>query len=253
MNTLLLVALPAGLITMIALLWLVVRAFRKHAGWGVAVLLLSPFAATLFGIHYWKDEKQPFLVYLCTFTTAIALGLYAFAAWGDGDLRQASQQLRQIIRDAAPLHADTDEMMNARLTPAADPAPVAENLQPPVMPAAAATATAVAADATDAAPAAAAPPPKKQQYDLSSIAKKITPRQERYRLGYVPIKVADAKNYVGSTVKITRRNVPEKEYRLTGVTENSLELAQRNSHGSFSFRFRNSVIEKIRVLTKQPY
>jgi len=261
MNTLYLAALLAGLTTVVTLLWLVARAFKKHVGWGIAVLLLSPFAATVFGITYWKDAKQPFLAYISTLLAAIALGLYAFATWGGGDLVQASRQLEQIIRDAATTRADANELlMNVGPKPITEPEKVTEALQQPgqqaAMPAEAPAATAVAVEAVgaaDAGDAAATAKSKKQQYDLRSIAQKVTPQKDRYRLTYVPIKVADAKQYVGSTVKITRRNVPEKEYRLTGVTANSLELAQRNSHGSFSFRFSNSVIEKIRVLTKQPY
>ena len=261
MNTLYLAALLAGLVLLVTLLWLVVRAFKKHVGWGIAVLLLSPFAATAFAITYWKDAKQPFLAYISTLVAAIALGLYAFATWGGGDLVQASRQLEQIIRDAAATRADVHELrMNAEPTPTPEPEMVTEAPQQPgqpaVMPAEASAATAVAVEApgaVGAGDAAATAKSKKQQYDLRSIARKVTPQKERYRLTYIPIKVDDAEHYVGSTVKITRRNVPEKEYRLTGVTANSLELAQRNSHGSFSFRFSNSVIEKIRVLTKQPY
>ena len=67
------------------------------------------------------------------------------------------------------------------------------------------------------------------------------------------IKVADARNYVGSTVKVTRKNVVEKEYRLVKASENRLEFAQNAGTGSYTFRYRNSDIEKIRVLTRQPY
>lgn len=243
MNTLMLVAVAGALTALITLLWLVVRAFKKHAGWGIAVLLLSPFTATAFGIRYWQDEKKPFLAYISTFVAAMALGLYAFAAWGDGDLRQASQQLMQYVQNQGPASAQTDGLMNVSLASIDNPAPDPEGRQQPEQQQAALAVQ----------DAAVAPAPEKEQYDLSSIAKKSMPKQERFRLVYTPIKVSDAQYYVGSTVKITRKNVPEKEYRLTAASANSLALAQRNSHGSFSFKFRHSDIEKIRVLTKQPY
>ena len=249
MNTLLLVAQLFGLIATITLIWLVVRAFKKHIGWGFAVLLLSPFAAAFFGIKYWKNEKTPFLAYISTFTTAIVLGMYVFTSMGGWELLQASQRVQQGIFDENLTQSDAHAFMKAGLNfiEKSEPGPedqqkldlIREELDrqqstmsPPT--------------------AAAAPAPKKQEYDLRSLARKVKPRQEHYRLVYVPIEVDDAKDYVGSTVKVTRRNVVEKEYRLTGATANSLEFAQRNKHGSFSFKFRNSDIERIRVLTKQP-
>lgn len=247
MNSLLLIAQLFGLTTTIALIWLVVRAFKRHMGWGFAVLLLSPFAAAFFGIKYWEDEKKPFLAYMFTFVTAFAFGLYVFTTLGGWELVQASQRVQQGIQNENLTQADAHAFMNASLSfiEKTEPGPedqqkldlIREELdqQQAAMP-----------------PETAATAPVKKDYDLRSMAKKVTPNQERYRLTYVPIKVTDAKYYVGSTVKVTRRNVPEKEYRLTGVTANSLEFAQRNRHGSFSFKFRNSDIEKIRVLTKQP-
>jgi hypothetical protein len=77
--------------------------------------------------------------------------------------------------------------------------------------------------------------------------------QARYRLVYKPIPIADAKLYVGYTVKVIRKGVQEKEYRLTGATANKIRLAQRNSYGTYSFSYHNRDIEKIRVLTRQPY
>jgi hypothetical protein len=60
-------------------------------------------------------------------------------------------------------------------------------------------------------------------------------------------------DYVGSVVKVTRKNVPEKEYRLTGASGSKLQLVQRTSGGSFSFKYRKRDIEKIRVLVNKPY
>ena len=69
----------------------------------------------------------------------------------------------------------------------------------------------------------------------------------------MPIKVKDAKNLVGSTVKGTRKNVPEKEDRLIGASCRRLKLAQKAGQGSYSFHYNTRDIEKIRVLTRQQY
>jgi len=112
-----------------------------------------------------------------------------------------------------------------------------------------AAATAQAAEAAEAE----AEDPASEGLTLSTISKKAKQEQERYRLEYKPIPVSEAKNYVGYTVKVIRKGVQEKEYRLTGATATRLHFAQRNSYGSYSFSYKTRDIEKIRVLIKQPY
>jgi hypothetical protein len=247
-----------GVMSLVALIWLIIRAFKKHVGWGFAVLLLSPIGATVFGIKYWRDEKKPFLAYISTSSAALALTLYLFSAWGGWELVGASHRVHQGIQTQTLTDEDARAFMDTSLnfiensglniqdqlkldfmreqlesqfqgTPAGETAPAAP---------------AGEAGTEETAEAGA---------DIKPINKKVKPRRERYRLAYQPIRIADAKNYVGATVKVTRKNVIEKEYRLIGATGNSLELTQRSSGGSYSFKFRTSDIEKIRVLTKQPY
>ena len=90
-------------------------------------------------------------------------------------------------------------------------------------------------------------------YTLEDLYRRTPKKKERYHLSYKNIGIADAHNYIGATVKVTRKNVQEKEYRLAGVTNNSLKFAQSNRHGTFSFAFQKRDIERIRVLIKEPY
>lgn len=78
------------LLAFLALIWLVVRAFQRHWLWGLAVLLLSPISATIFGIKYWRKEKTPFLAYITTFFAAVTIGLYVFSSLGGWDVVQNS-------------------------------------------------------------------------------------------------------------------------------------------------------------------
>ena len=75
---------------------------------------------------------------------------------------------------------------------------------------------------------------------------------EHTRLVFRTIPVEDAHKYIGATAKVTRRNVEEKEYRLTGVTSKSLQFTQRNNSGIFSFALRMNDIVKLRILVKVP-
>ena len=67
-------------ITVLALLWLSARAFRKNLAWGFGVLLLSPVVAAAFGIRHWHREKLPFLSYIATFAVTVSLVLSLFGA-----------------------------------------------------------------------------------------------------------------------------------------------------------------------------
>jgi hypothetical protein len=236
-------------IVLLAMTWLVARAFRRHPGWGLGVLLLSPLSATAFGIKYWNREKLPFLVYISSFTIMLALVLSLFSAWGGWDLIATSRIAKQGLRTFSLTRADADafrktslsfmkysginyqdELLLARIQRHLDRE---EELK-----------AIIAKAETD--------QTWQDEDDINDIMRKTPVATERYRLVYKQITVADARNYIGSTVKVTRKGVIEKEYRLTGASANSLELSQRGRSGSFSFSLQHKDIGKIRVLTRQP-
>jgi hypothetical protein len=242
----------SGIMTLLALLWLSIRAFRKHAVWGFLVLLLSPIGATMFGIKHWAGEKKPFLTYITTFTLSLSLAIYLFSSWGGWELIQAYNRVQQGMEnqslsredatayihtslrfsERAGLNPEDQQQFNAvrRHLVQLDEVEQARALQEA---------------------AAAAEAQAREELSRATISKKVLPEQEHYRLEYKPIPLDEARNYVGSTVKVVRKGVQEKEYRLTGVTANKLQFAQRNSAGTFSFSYNTRDIEKIRVLTRQ--
>jgi len=250
MNDLTLVTQLALPIAIASFIWLVVRAFRNNYGWGIVVLFFSPISAVVYGIKYWKTDKLPFLAYTMTSVSAIALCLHLFSAWGGWELLRVSQQVQQGIES----HTLTETDMQALVTISqifdehSGLDMQSSNLLQLARRELDLQAERLAVDEATRAVAA-----KQESLDFENIARKVKPEQERYRLAYETIKVADARNYVGSTVKVTRKNVVEREYRLVKALENQLEFVQRAGSGSYTFRFRNNDIEKIRVLTKQPY
>ena len=251
MNTLSLIALLTGFSAFLTYLWLVSRAFHTHTGWGMAVLLLSPFSAVVFGVKHWRADKAPFLAYSTTTIAATALWLYLFSSWGGWELLHASQQVKEGITTHTLTERDTQSLISASQS---FDEQSGLDMQSSKLLAQAKRELALQAESLAAATAAAETEAAgKKRLDFDRIDKKVKPVRERYRLAYVTIKVADAPNYIGSTVKITRKNVIEKEYRLVNASGNRLELSQRAGSGMYTFRFRNSDIEKIRVLTKQPY
>ena len=248
MNLLPLITQIAAACSLLALGWLTIRAFSKKPAWGLAVMLLSPVGATFFGLKYWDEEKKAFLAYLITFTMTAALALTLFTVWGGWDLLRATYQVNNGInsrmltaRDAEffiKANASFNEKSGLDIQDDYRMEKAREKLSSEVEEKA-------ARELADSMP--------EDNLNMHSISKKVETKNERYRLVYLPIKVTDAKNHVGSTVKVTRRNVPEKEYRLIGSSGKKLEFSQRAGKGSFSFHYSTRDIEKIRVLTKQPY
>ncbi len=250
MNTIDLTAQVSAIITLVALLWLTIRAFGKHAGWGFAVLLFSPLGAAAFGHKYWKDVKKPLTVYAIAFLVTLALVLYLFSAWGGWELLQTGVRVQQGMQVNKLASRDASNFLKANLAFAER-----SGLEIRNMSAAEFAREQLVREALDAASLAEQPEPVAPVEDVpyQDIRKKVKSRDDsNYRLAYMPIDVSEAHKYIGSTVKVTRKNVVEKEYRLTAISGNRLQLAQRNQNGNFSFSLRDSEIEKLRVLVKQP-
>jgi hypothetical protein len=250
MNSVPLIMHIAGISTLVALIWLTVRAFRKNPAWGLAVMLLSPVSAGFFGIKYWEEEKKAFLAYITTFATTSALALYLFTTWGGWELLRATYHVNRGIRAQMLTARDAEHFMKTSLLFTEKSGLNFQNKarMEQINRKLASETAAKAAMEQEAAETA-----EDDHLDVDTISKKVVVKKERYRLVYLPINVADAKNHVGSTVKVTRKNVPEKEYRLIGVSGRKLELTQQAGHGSYSFHYHTRDIEKIRVLTKQQY
>jgi len=251
MTTPTLVAILAGCTTLIAFLLLIGRAFARGAGWGVAVMLLSPVSAIAYGVRFWRQEKLPFLTYLFMVGSTAGLCLFLFSSWGGWELVKTSGQVKQAIIEHTLTVQDVDKLL--RLSEHFDRqsgfTTTSSSLLLQAHKELAHQAQKQAAEDTAAALVLA----RQDRLGLSQISRKSHPEKTRYRLTYVTIDIGDASRYVGSTVKVTRKGVVEKEYRLLKVSGNRLELSQRAGSGSYQFRFRGRDIEKIRVLTKQPY
>jgi hypothetical protein len=251
MDLLTMIAWLLAIGSLLAFFRLVVRAFTKSAGWGLAVLLLSPLTAAQFGLKFWDSEKKAFLLYLTTTFAAVGLGLYLFSSWGGWELLRTSSQVRRGIetRQLTALDAETFIKASEIFTDKSG----LDISDPRIMAAARELVDRQQSQqATD-------------QVEPEAEEKKDTTREtpinrkvasvpaERTRLVYQTIPLAEAHKYIGATAKVTRHNVEEKEYRLSGVTSKSLQFTQRNSSGVYSFALRITDIEKLRVLIKEPY
>ena len=240
-------------VTVLALLWLSARAFKKHFFWGAGVLLLSPLGAAFFGARYWKDEKLPLLAYLGTLATTAGLVVLLFGAWGGWELVAASRHAQQALKTQTLTPGDADAFQKASLSFAEKSGTVYHNgglmarIERELERAREREEITARAEAMEEQQA------DDEEYTLNDLYRRSQVKKERYRVNFRKIRVADAHKYVGSTVKLTRRNVGEKEYRLIGVKGGALQVMQKNGSGSFSFAFKKRDIEKLRVLFKEPF
>ena len=106
----------AAVIGVSASLWLVVQAFRRHVGWGLAVLFV-PLANLVFSIVHWAEAKRPFF-----------LGLLAVALAAGGAFLLPRERLvaEFLQRVAAARAASTSEARTPPPAVAAEPAPLTE-------------------------------------------------------------------------------------------------------------------------------
>lgn len=56
----------AGILNLVAFIWLVVTGFKRSVLWGLLIFFLSPISAIIFAVTNWYDAKKPFLAYILT-------------------------------------------------------------------------------------------------------------------------------------------------------------------------------------------
>jgi hypothetical protein len=293
MNTLLLISQVSGLLAVAAFIWLIMRAFSKHFLWGIAVLVLSPISAVIFGIRHWRDEKQPFILYLGTFITSVGLGLLVFTAWGGWDLVQTAYRVHLGLENQSLSDKDAYAFMQANLQfiEKANPDNEADlklefirkyleqnksgitklekqKLETEVRELMEAENLSIAQQdelrelsdqlaalqpPDDPAPEIDTPVAKQPVTADRETATPATATPQRYRVEYLEIDAADAGKYIGKTFKVTRRNSEEQKCRLIGTSPGRLHFEQHGRGGTFSFKYRYRDIEQLKLLAKVAY
>lgn len=292
MNALLQVSLALGLIAIAALVWLIIRASRKHALWGIAVLLLSPFSALVFGIKYWQDEKKPFLTYITSFATATGLALYVFTAWGGWEVARLALKVHMGIQAEQLSQQDAFDFMHANLQFIEKAGPDEQDRRK----------VEVIREFLDQHESKLSGPDREKLYanvvalmddqglstaqhqELENIRKQLTVQQvdsipqetqtpvatapentkrtlsrrpsntkANYRADYHEIEISDAGKYIGKSFKVTRRNSEERQCRLIGSKPGKLLFEQRGRGGTFTFQYRHSDITKLKLLAVMDY
>ena len=108
-----------SLIGLVGFIWLCVVAFKRHPGWGLLVLFLSPITAIVFAIKHWQDSKKPFLVYMGSFTACMAVVFYLVSTVG-----------MQLMALGQSVQADSEQGAAGSTYDATEPAAAAGALDP---------------------------------------------------------------------------------------------------------------------------
>jgi hypothetical protein len=277
METLNMLASLFGVVAFIALIWLLVRAFKRHILWGLAVLLLSPITATLYGIIYWRDDKKPFLAYITSFTAAVGLGLYVFTAWGGWDVVRTSLAVNQGIHDKTLTEQQALAFMNSGIDFIENSNPGEEDMKKlELMRRFINQNEANMSDADrqklqneildlmekEDLSAQDREALEKMRAQITSTTPKDTAvtlhpktvsRPAKTRLVYVPIKLSEAGDHVGKVVKVKRKNSSEQQVLLTRVSPGGVHFERRKYGGTFAFSYRNQDIEELRVPQHQVF
>ena len=275
METLNLLASLFGVVAFIALIWLLVRAFKRHILWGLAVLLLSPITATVYGIIYWRDDKKPFLAYITSFTAAIALGLYVFTAWGGWEVVRTGLAVNQGIHDKTLTEQEALAYMNSGLDFIENSNPGQGDVEKIELMRRFINQNETNMSDTDrqklqneildlmekedlSAQDRAALEKMRTQTASTAGASTASPkatatRPQKFNLVYVPIELGEAKEHVGKVVKVKRKNSSEQQVLLTRVSEAGMHFERRKYGGTFAFSYRYQDIEELMVPQQQAY
>jgi hypothetical protein len=276
METLNLLASLFGLVALIALIWLVIRAFKRNFLWGLAVLLLSPITATLYGIIYWRDDKKPFLAYITSFTAAVGLGLYVFTAWGGWEVVGSGLAVNRGIHDKnltqqqalAYMNSGLDFLENAN--PGEEDARTLELMRRFINQNESNMSDAdrqklqneildlmekqdLSAQDREALEQMRAQVSASSSNNTITRKVKVVSKPDNYRMIYMPIELSEASDYVGKVVKVKRKNSTEQQVLLTRVSSAGLHFERRKYGGTFAFSYRNQDIEELKVPRQEVY
>jgi hypothetical protein len=112
MEPLLILLIALGALTLVTLFWLGLNAAGKSTVWGIAVLLLSPISAVIYGISHWRDARKPFVAYSASLLSAIALGAYLVHASGSWQVMHTSLQMHRAV--LSETYSDQEALAFAR-------------------------------------------------------------------------------------------------------------------------------------------
>lgn len=249
------VASLASLIAFIALIWLVVVAFKEGVLWGILVLLLSPISASIFAAKYWPVARKPFLVYIVTVMISFAYFAYAYQQLGISEAfdMQAKMESGEFTDDDAFafMESSMDRMENSGMLDAQEQQDLEQMKQ---------IYDAIKQDAQHAQsgvklparPSSASADSAAAQDPVVEAAQPVKPRQtkpyERPSLEYQDVSFGELAQFVNRPIIILDRQGRKHQVTLLGVSAEGVQLRKSIQGGNFDFGMRRVEVERIQAL-----
>ncbi len=255
-----------ALVAAVAHIWLLVHAFRKSAGWGLALLFLSPFSTVIFAVKNWHESRKPFLIWAGSAVAAVfcLVGLFG-ALGGFGMVKMASQmnageldeaQTRQFMTDTLDKWEDSglvDEEdregireMKKLIQAGADPQAGADTIP---------------AFRSEGRPSAATSPVDSLAASVSRLQSQMSSdwsamptfseNARRYRFpvrnGYMTVPLRHADDFVGEKVTVTAADGVEHRGTLASIRGGTLTVEKYLRSGTFAVLLPTGDVRKIEV------
>jgi hypothetical protein len=259
-----------SIVSLVGFVWLCVKAFREHIGWGLAVFFLSPVGAIVFAIKHWEDSKKPFLIYAGSTVMFFVLAIAAFSTMGGFQMLDMAHRMSQgeEISDAEAaefMQAQIDRMESSGMLSDADEAELRKmkemiaGIQQEASGAVKSetTTTALSSPSSGGAvyvpsrgststrtPRSSTPPPGRSSSGESSA---LLPSGELVPPGYKRVSVGDADRYVGRTIRIVDKDGNQTRGKLADVDSNYLLVERYLSSGTISFEMSTREVDSLLV------
>jgi hypothetical protein len=215
-----------SIISLIAWIWLLVVAFKEHVMWGLGVFFLSPILAIVFAIMHWQEAKKPFLIYIITtvlvfgmyinlFSDAITQSVEIAQQQESGQISEEEAQRRMFEMFGMEVPPELQQQATEQQTTENEITKLTEQLEQ--------------GGGTEA-------PQEKQRVEV-----------------FNPIRLSQAKQYIGRTIQITTRSGVVKKGTLKTVHYDRITLERQLRGGDFAFDVRNSDIERLEVQDWEEY
>ncbi len=225
-------------IAMFSYLWLIIEGFKKHVLWGLGIFFI-PLVSIVFAIMHWQVAKKPFLINLLA-SVLIVVVLFEPMA---GAMKE-SVQIAQRVQSGEITEQKGQELMQQRMmqilrgnevTPISDEellTPEEQHIE------ALREELKIKNDAA-----------RVSQAYAEKQAKKSKVKEEQLRKVkiFTPIKISQAKNYIGKKLRIVSSEGIERQGILESAGYDRLTLNRKLQGGQFNFDVLTKDIKTLEV------
>lgn len=101
----------SSILFLVGFIWLIVTAFGRGIGWGLAVLFLSPFGAVAFAFSFWEEVKKPVIAYFAALIFYVyTAGSFIYSTFMNSHVMEASSEVKMLVEQSQKGEISKEEM-----------------------------------------------------------------------------------------------------------------------------------------------